>query len=70
MPKKQLITEHRVLQLATFAGKIVLTSGGEVYRVEVIIARIGQKFNFKIDCVSTLTFIIVFKYIQRIYNKK
>lgn len=59
MPKKQLISEHRVLQLATFAGKIVLTSGGEVYRVEDIIARIGQHFNLKIDCFATLTCIIV-----------
>jgi uncharacterized membrane protein YjjP (DUF1212 family) len=59
MPKKQLISEHHVLQLATFAGKIVLTSGGEVYRVEDIISRIGQNFNLKIDCFATLTCIIV-----------
>ncbi|MGL5203863.1 threonine/serine exporter family protein [Cetobacterium sp.] len=59
MLKKQLVSEYHVLQLATFAGKIVLTSGGEVYRVEDIISRIGQHFNLKIDCFATLTCIIV-----------
>jgi uncharacterized membrane protein YjjP (DUF1212 family) len=59
MLKKQLISEQQILQVATFAGKIVLTSGAEVYRVEDIISRIGQHFNLSIDCFATLTCIIV-----------
>ncbi|MGL6066686.1 MAG: threonine/serine ThrE exporter family protein [Cetobacterium sp.] len=59
MLKKQLVSEQQILQVATFAGKIVLINGGEVYRVEDIISRIGQHFNLNIDCFATLTCIIV-----------
>ncbi|MBC2850186.1 threonine/serine exporter family protein [Cetobacterium sp. 8H] len=59
MTKKHLISEHHVLQLATYAGKIILTSGGEVYRVEDTINKVGEYFNLKIDCFATLTCIIV-----------
>ncbi|MGL5356543.1 MAG: threonine/serine ThrE exporter family protein [Cetobacterium sp.] len=59
MTEKQLRSEQEILQIATFAGKIILTSGAEVYRVEDIISRIGQHYNLKIDCFATLTCIIV-----------
>ncbi|MGL5088558.1 MAG: threonine/serine ThrE exporter family protein [Fusobacteriaceae bacterium] len=59
MLKKQLLSEQQILQVATFAGKIALTSGAEVYRVEDIISRIGQHFNLNVDCFVTLTCIIV-----------
>ncbi len=59
MIKKHLFSEHHVLQLATSAGKIILTSGGEVYRVEDTINKVGEYFNLKIDCFATLTCIIV-----------
>lgn len=55
----QLFSEHQILQLAALAGKIVLTSGGEVYRVEEIIETIGDRFNLKIDSFVTLTCIII-----------
>ncbi|WP_297407390.1 threonine/serine exporter family protein [uncultured Cetobacterium sp.] len=58
MKNLQFISEHHILQLAAFAGKIILTSGAEVYRVEEIVSKVGQKFNLKVDCFATLTCII------------
>lgn len=58
MKNLQFISEHHILQLAAFAGKIILTSGAEVYRVEEIVTKVGQKFNLKVDCFATLTCII------------
>lgn len=51
--------EDHILQLATFAGKIALTSGAEIYRVEEVVNKIGAKFNLDISCFATLTCIIV-----------
>lgn len=51
--------DHHILQLATYAGKIVLINGGEIYRVEDIISRIGKHFDLKIDSFATMTCIIV-----------
>ena len=59
MLKKQHFLEHHILQLATFAGKIILTNGGEVYRVEDTVTKIGKYFNLEINCFATLTCIIV-----------
>lgn len=56
---KNINSEHEILKLATFAGEIVLTSGGEIYRVEDIIGKIGEYFNIKIDSFATLTCIFV-----------
>lgn len=59
MLNQQLSTDQQILQLAAFAGKIVLTSGGEVYRVEEIVKKIGAKFNLEIECFATLTCVII-----------
>ncbi len=70
--------EHKILQLATYAGKLVLTSGGEIYRVENTISYIGNQFGAKIDSFATLTCIIssikssngeVFTMVERIKSR-
>lgn len=59
MLNQQLSVDQQILQLAAYAGKIVLTSGGEVYRVEEIVKKIGKKFNLEIECFATLTCVII-----------
>ncbi|MCT8975982.1 threonine/serine exporter family protein [Clostridium sp. CX1] len=50
----------RVLNIATYAGKIILENGGEIYRVEETIIRICNAYNIKIvEPFATPTAIIV-----------
>nr|WP_307775641.1 threonine/serine exporter family protein [uncultured Cetobacterium sp.] len=59
MKNLQLVSEHHIIQLAAYAGRIVLTNGGEIYRVEEVVKSVGKKFHLNIDCFATLTCIIV-----------
>lgn len=59
MLKNSNVSEQQILSLASLAGKIVLSNGGEVYRVEETIEKIGDYFNLKIDSFVTLTCIII-----------
>ena len=45
---------HKILHIATEAGRIILENGGETYRVEETIFRICTAFNVK-DCDSFVT---------------
>lgn len=58
MQERKRIAEHKILQLATYAGKLVLINGGEIYRVENAVVYIGNKFGIEIDSFATLTCII------------
>lgn len=50
--------DQLILKLACLAGKIVLENGGEVYRVEDVVCRVGAFYGLKIECFATLTCII------------
>jgi uncharacterized membrane protein YjjP (DUF1212 family) len=51
---------NRIVNLATYAGKIMLESGAEIYRVEETITRISRNYNIQdIDAFVTLNVIIV-----------
>lgn len=50
--------EYKILKLATLAGQIVLQSGGEVYRVEETVCRVGKNYDLHIECFATLTCIM------------
>lgn len=52
-------SESQILELASYAGKIILQNGGEVYRAEDVITRVGRHFGYEIDSFVTLTCIIV-----------
>lgn len=50
----------KIVNIAVYAGKIMLESGAEIYRVEETITRIGNSYSlFKIDAFVTLNVIIV-----------
>jgi len=50
----------KIVNLAAHAGKIMLESGAEIYRVEETITRIGNSYSiFSIDAFVTLNVIIV-----------
>lgn len=51
---------NKIVNLAAHAGKIMLESGAEIYRVEETITRIGGSYNiYNIDAFVTLNVIIV-----------
>lgn len=51
---------NRVLRIATYAGKIILENGGEIYRVEETIIRICNAYNIKnVEPFATPTAIMV-----------
>ena len=51
---------NKLLQVATYAGKIMLESGAEIYRVEETISRICYAYNVsQADCFVTPTGILV-----------
>lgn len=58
MQERKRIAEHKILQLAIYAGKLVLVNGGEIYRVENAVTYIGNHFGVEIDSFATLTCII------------
>lgn len=50
----------KIVHIAAHAGKIILESGAEIYRVEETITRIGESYGiFNIDAFVTLNVIIV-----------
>lgn len=51
--------ENQILELASYTGKIVLQNGGEVYRAEDVITRVGKYYGYEIEAFVTLTCIIV-----------
>ncbi|CAB1243215.1 threonine/serine exporter family protein [Clostridium sp. MT-14] len=51
---------NRIVNLAAYAGKIMLESGAEIYRVEETIIRISKNYNIDdIDAFVTLNIIII-----------
>ena len=52
------IKDQFILKVACLAGKIVLENGGEIYRVEDVVCRIGAFYGLKIECFATLTCIM------------
>lgn len=52
-------SENQVLELASYTGKMILQNGGEVYRAEEVIERVGKHFGYEVDAFVTLTCIIV-----------
>ena len=51
---------NRVLKVAAYAGKIILQSGAEIYRVEETITRICNSLGFtKVDAFVTINVIII-----------
>ncbi|MCI1994417.1 MAG: threonine/serine exporter family protein [Clostridium luticellarii] len=51
---------NRIVNLAAYAGKIMLESGAEIYRVEETIVRISKNYNIPtVDAFVTLNVIIV-----------
>jgi len=49
----------RVLEVATYAGRIILENGGETYRVEDTVCKICEAYGFEAQCFSTITGIMV-----------
>ncbi len=45
----------KILNIATYAGRVMLENGGETYRVEEVIYRICHAYNIEIDCYATIT---------------
>lgn len=45
----------KILNIATYAGRIMLENGGETYRVEEVIYRICHAYKIEIDCYATIT---------------
>lgn len=51
---------NQILQLASYAGKIMLENGGEIYRVEQVVQHICSAYGIaECDCYATPTAIIV-----------
>lgn len=48
----------KVLEVATYAGRIILENGGETYRVEDTVCRICEAYGFEAQCFATITGII------------
>lgn len=52
-------SESQILELASYTGKMILQNGGEVYRTEDVIGRVGKHFGYEVDAFVTLTCIVV-----------
>ena len=52
-------SENQILELASYTGKIILQNGGEVYRAEDVINRVGNHFGYEVDAFVTLTCVMV-----------
>ena len=52
-------SESQILELASYTGKMILQNGGEVYRTEDVIGRVGKHFGYEVDAFVTLTSIVV-----------
>lgn len=51
--------ESKILELASYTGRLILQNGGEVSRAEDVIARVGRYYGYEIDAFVTLTCIFV-----------
>ena len=51
-------SESQILELASYTGKMILQNGGEVYRTEDVIGRVGKHFGYEVDAFVTLTCIL------------
>lgn len=51
--------ESEVLELTSYTGKLILQNGGEVYRAEDVICRVGRYYGYEIETFVTLTCIVV-----------
>jgi len=45
----------KILNVATYAGKIMLENGGETYRVEDVVCKICEAYDAEISCYATIT---------------
>lgn len=45
----------KVLEVATYAGRIILENGGETYRVEDTVCKICEAYGFEAQCFATIT---------------
>lgn len=52
-------SESQILELASYTGKVILQNGGEVYRAEDVIDRVGKYYGYEVEAFVTLTCIIV-----------
>jgi len=52
------VKASKVLEVATYAGRIILENGGETYRVEDTVCRICEAYGFEAQCFATITGII------------
>lgn len=53
--QEKIYSENQILELASYTGKIILQNGGEVYRAEDVINRVGKHFGYEVDAFVTLT---------------
>lgn len=51
--------ESKVLELASYTGKVMIQNGGEVSRAEDVISRVGIYYGYNIDVFVTLTCICI-----------
>lgn len=51
--------ESEILELTSYTGKVILQNGGEVYRAEDVICRVGRHYGYEIETFVTLTCIVV-----------
>ena len=56
---EKVYSESQILELASYTGKVILQNGGEVYRAEDVIDRVGRHFGYDVEAFVTLTCIIV-----------
>lgn len=51
--------ESKVLEIASYTGRIVLQNGGEVSRAEDVITRVGKHYGYDVEAFVTLTCIFI-----------
>jgi len=52
-------TLNKTLEVATYAGKMILENGGETYRSEDIVVRICESYGYSASCFAVLSGIMV-----------
>lgn len=57
--KMETRMESEILELTSYTGKLILQNGGEVYRAEDVICRVGRYYGYEIETFVTLTCIVV-----------
>lgn len=59
LEKEKKYSKSQILELASYTGKVILQNGGEVYRAEDVIKRVGEYYGYEVEAFVTLTCIIV-----------